>query len=113
MEYESIYIDELERANVFIREGKDRLKEILKENKISYLDYFFLYYIYKNPGETQYNIIKKILLDKPRANQITSKLVSLEYIEKKEEESKGIIKKPLYVTQIGKEVVISGLKIKK
>uniref|UniRef100_A0A6A7GEW5 MarR family transcriptional regulator n=1 Tax=Hirondellea gigas TaxID=1518452 RepID=A0A6A7GEW5_9CRUS len=95
-------------ASAITRAGKKLINEILEDYNISYIDYHLLYFLEKNPGETQYNILKSTLQTKSRINQLIRKLENLGYLEKKAVLVGALLKKPLYLTESGKEIVSKG-----
>ncbi|MGB6127125.1 MAG: MarR family transcriptional regulator [Psychrilyobacter sp.] len=109
MEKKEIIIDVLTVANAISMAGKELLNDVLEKHNISYKEYYLLRHLEKSPGETQYNLLKYTTLTKSRANQIVSKLEKMGYLEKKIEMVGSLLKKPLYLTESGKKIVIDGV----
>ncbi|MEI6857616.1 helix-turn-helix domain-containing protein [Psychrilyobacter sp.] len=110
MEGKEIIVDILTVANAISMAGKELLNDVLEKHNISFKEYYILRHLEKNPGETQYNLLKYTMLSKSRANQIVSKLEKMGYLEKKIEMVGALLKKPLYLTKSGEKVVIEGVK---
>ena len=109
MENKEIIVDVLTVANAISMAGKELLNDVVEKYNISYKEYYLLRHLEKNPGETQYNLLKYTMLTKSRANQIVSKLEKMGYLEKKTEMIGSLLKKPLYLTESGKKIVEEGL----
>ena len=110
MEEKEIIVDILTVANAISRAGKELLNDVLEKYNISFAEYYMLRHLEKNPGETQYNLLKYSMLTKSRANQIVSKLEKMGYLEKKVEMIGSLLKKPLYLTESGEKIVAEGVK---
>lgn len=108
MEDRELIMKTLVLASAITRTGKELVNEILESYNISYIEYHLLYYLEKNPGKTQYDILKSTLQTKSRINQLIKKLEDLGYLEKKVEVVGALLKKPLYLTKTGMEIVIEG-----
>jgi len=109
LENKEIIVDVLTVANAISMAGKELLNDVVEKYNISYKEYYLLRHLEKNPGETQYNLLKYTMLTKSRANQIVSKLEKMGYLEKKTEMIGSLLKKPLYLTESGKKIVEEGL----
>ena len=109
MENKEIIIDVLTVANAISMAGKELLNDVVEKYNISYKEYYLLRHLEKKPGETQYNLLKYTMLTKSRANQIVSKLEKMGYLEKKTEMVGSLLKKPLYLTESGKKIVVDGV----
>ena len=109
MEEKEIIVDLLTVANAISITGKKLLYNITEKYNISYKEYYVLRHLEKNPGETQYNFLKYTTLTKSRANQIVTKLEKMGYLEKKIEMAGMLLKKPLYLTELGKKIVKEGI----
>jgi len=109
LENKEIIIDVLTIANAISMAGKELLNDVVEKYNISYKEYYLLRHLEKNPGETQYNLLKYTMLTKSRANQIVSKLEKMGYLEKKTEMVGALLKKPLYLTESGKKIVADGV----
>lgn len=81
-----------------------RIKLILREFTINYLDYSILVYSNQN-SVTQYKIAKMYNISVQRINQIMSNLEKGEYVTKKEMFSNGRVVKEIVVTEKGKRVI--------
>lgn len=81
-----------------------RIKLILREFAINYLDYSILVYSSQNLA-TQYKIAKIYNISVQRINQIMSNLEKGEYIIKKEMFANGRVVKEIIVTEKGKRVI--------
>lgn len=110
MEDKEIIVDILTVANAISMAGKELLNDVLEKYSISFKEYYILRHLEKNPGETQYNLLKYTILTKSRANQIVSKLEKMGYLEKKTEMVGSLLKKPLYLTESGEKIVVEGVK---
>ena len=108
MEEKDIVVDLLTVANAISITGKKLLKNVVEKYNISYKEYYLLRHLEKIPGETQYNILKYTTLTKSRTNQIVTKLEKMGYLEKKVEMAGLLLKKPLYLTKLGKRIVEEG-----
>jgi len=109
LENKEIIIDVLTVANAISMAGKELLNDVVEKYNISYKEYYLLRHLEKKPGETQYNLLKYTMLTKSRANQIVSKLEKMGYLEKKTEMVGSLLKKPLYLTESGKKIVVDGV----
>ena len=109
MENKEVMMDILTVAHSISRAGKELLNSILEKYNISYMEYGILRHIEKTPGETQYNFLKYMMLTKSRANQIVSKLEAMGYLQKKIEMVGSLLKKPLYITELGEKIVREGV----
>lgn len=108
MEEKEIMVDLLTVANAISMAGKKLLKSVTEKYNISCKEYYLLHHLKKNPGETQYSLLKYTTLTKSRANQIVTKLEKMGYLEKKVKMIGLLLKKPLYLTELGKEIVEEG-----
>ena len=104
-----IIVDVLTVANAISMAGKELLNDVLEKYSISFKEYYMLRHLEKNPGETQYNLLKYTMLTKSRANQIVSKLEKMGYLVKKTEMVGSLLKKPLYLTESGEKIVADGV----
>jgi DNA-binding MarR family transcriptional regulator len=109
LEEKEIIVDLLTVANVISITGKKLLNNVTEKYNISCKEYYLLRHLEKNPGETQYNFLKYTTLTKSRANQIVTKLEKMGYLGKKIEMVGMLLKKPLYLTELGKKVVEEGV----
>lgn len=109
MENRDIIVDILTVANTISMAGKELLNGVVVKYNITYKEYYLLRHLDKNPGETQYNLLKYTMLTKSRANQIVSKLEKMGYLEKKIEMTGSLLKKPLYLTELGKKIIEEGV----
>lgn len=109
MKGKEIIVDILTVANSISVAGKELLSDVLEKYSISFKEYYILRHLEKNPGETQYNILKYTMLTKSRANQIVSKLEKMGYLNKKTVMVGSLLKKPLYLTELGEKIVIDGV----
>lgn len=109
LEEKEIIVDILTVANAISKAGKELLNDVLEKYNISFVEYYMLRHLEKNPGETQYNLLKYTVLTKSRANQIVSKLEKMGYLEKRTEMVGSLLKKPLYLTESGKKIVVEGV----
>ncbi len=96
-------------ANAVSRAGREIMSEVLAKYSINLVEYYILYYLEKNPGSTQYNLLRYTTQTKSRLNQVVSKLEKKGYVKKKLELVGSLLKKPLYNTELGDQIVREGL----
>jgi DNA-binding MarR family transcriptional regulator len=109
LEDKEIIVDILTAAHAISKAGKELLNDVMEKYNISYIEYYMLRHLEKNPGETQYNLLKYIMQTKSRTNQVVSKLEKMGYLEKKTEMVGSLLKKPLYLTESGGKIVAEGV----
>lgn len=96
-------------ASAISRVGKAAISELLEKYAINSIEYYMLYYLEKKPGSTQYNLLKYTMQSKSRISQIINKLEKMGYIKKDLELVGLLLKKPLYITELGSEIVAEGI----
>jgi DNA-binding MarR family transcriptional regulator len=98
-------------ANAVSRAGKEIMSKVLTKYSINLVEYYILYYLEKNPGSTQYILLKYTTQTKSRVNQVITKLEKKGYVKKKLELVGSLLKKPLYNTELGNQIVQEGLEL--